>query len=187
MQGISRLIAGDSIDFNTVLASYPASDGWTLKYRLVPLFSTPAQTPITLTASPYQTDDYRTQASPSETDGWAPGAYSWSSWVEQSGQRITIEQGQSLTIAPDPKTSLQGVDTRSDNAIALADAELALRQWNPTRKSFRIGEREVEFNSMAEIVQKINFLRNEVAREQALQAGVAYTGRRRRLLVRLGR
>jgi hypothetical protein len=65
MQGITKLIAGDSLDFTTSVASYPATDGWTLKYVLAPRFTTPAQSPITLTAATYEVTGYRVQVGPS--------------------------------------------------------------------------------------------------------------------------
>ena len=46
---LQEIIAGDTLDFSVTVPDYPATDGWTLKYRLTPQFSTPTQAPIVLT------------------------------------------------------------------------------------------------------------------------------------------
>jgi hypothetical protein len=33
---LSTLIVGDTLDFTDQVPLYPATDGWTLKYRLIP-------------------------------------------------------------------------------------------------------------------------------------------------------
>lgn len=188
MQGISKLIAGDSLDFTTDVASYPASDGWTLKYRLVPRFESPAQAPITLTASTYETDRYRVQAGPSETADWATGAYGWASWVEQSGQRITLEQGGELTVAPDPAEAAQGTDVRSDAQIALANVRAVIRgvaSKNVLR--YTINGRSLEHYSIPDLLQLEAKLVNDVKAESNLAAMLAGQASRRKVFVRMGR
>ena len=39
--GLEKLVAGDTLDFTDTVPDYPPADGWTLKYRLIPQFSTP--------------------------------------------------------------------------------------------------------------------------------------------------
>lgn len=182
MQGITKLIAGDSLDFTTEVADYPATDGWTLKYRLTPRFTTPAQAAITLTATTYQTTGYRVQAGPSET-GWEAGAYSWASWVEKSGARVTLEQGAELTVAPDPTAMAAGTDLRSDAVKALAAAKGALAAFtasNGAVEEYTINGRRMKFRAAADIVALISHLQGEVVREQraaAIAAGQANPGR----------
>jgi hypothetical protein len=43
-------VAGDTLDMQVTVPDYPSTDGWTLKYRLTPRFSTPTQAPIDITA-----------------------------------------------------------------------------------------------------------------------------------------
>jgi hypothetical protein len=109
---LDQVIAGDTLDFTDEAAEYPASDGWTLKYRLVPEFTSPAQTPITLTALTYETTRYRVQESSTNTAAWKSGFYSWARWVEKSGQRVSLGQGR-LEVLPDPAQMAAGVDRRS--------------------------------------------------------------------------
>jgi hypothetical protein len=64
-----ELIGGDTLDFTDSVPEYPASDGWTLKYRLTPRFASPVQAPITITASTFEVTDYRTQVTASQRHG----------------------------------------------------------------------------------------------------------------------
>ena len=91
MHGLTKIISGDSVDFTTSVAAYPATDSWALSYRLVPRFATPVQAAITLTATTYEVSSYRVQVAPSTSATWAAGAYSWASYVSKAGQRITLE------------------------------------------------------------------------------------------------
>lgn len=189
MQGITKLIAGDSLDFNTEVADYPATDGWTLKYRLTPRFTTPAQAAITLTAATYQTTGYRVQAGPSET-AWEAGVYSWASWVEKTGSRVTLEQGAELTVAPDPTTMAVGTDQRSDAVKALASAKAALTAYtasNGAVEEYAINGRRMRFRAAGDIVALISHLQGEVLREQRAAAHLAGQANPSRFGVRLAR
>ena len=189
MQGISKLIAGDSLDFTTEVADYPATDGWTLKYRLTPRFTTPAQAAITLTAATYQTTGYRVQAGPSET-AWEPGAYSYVSWVEKTGSRVTVERGGELTVAPDSATMAVGTDQRSDAVKALASAKAALTAYtasNGAVEEYAINGRRMRFRAAGDIVALISHLQGEVLREQRTAAHLAGQANPSRFGVRLAR
>lgn len=175
MQGITKLIAGDSLDFVTAVAAYPASDGWTLSYRLVPRFATPTQAPITLTATTYQVSDYRVQETPATSAAWAAGAYGWASYVSKSGQRITLEQAGELTIAPDPGAIVQGIDTRSDAQIGLDNVRAVLRgRASDGVLSYTINGRSLQRYGVAELLLLESKLAADVSRETraaALAAG----------------
>lgn len=190
MQGITKLIAGDSLDFATTVAEYPATDGWVLKYVLVPRFTTPAQAAITLTATTYETSRYRVQVTPATTADWEPGAYSWSSYVEQTGKRVTLEQGAELTVAPDPTTMAVGTDLRSDAAKALASAEAALVSYtasNGAVQEYAINGRRMTFRSADDITALIKHLQGKVVREQRAAAHLAGHANPSRFGVRLAR
>jgi hypothetical protein len=190
MQGLTKLIAGDSLAFTTTVPDYPATDGWTLKFRLIPRFTSPVQAPITLTATTYETTGYRVDVGASTTSGWAPGAYSWASWVEQTGQRVTVEQGGELTVAPDPGAAAQGTDVRSDSQRALDNARTALAaytQSNGNVAEYEIAGRRMRFSSAADIVKLINHLQGEVVRERRAASIAAGLGNPSRIGVRLSR
>jgi hypothetical protein len=118
MSMVDSLIAGDTIDFTDVVADYPATAAWVLKYRLVPRFTTPVQAPVELTATTVNTTDYRVQATPTATAAWTPGAYNWFRWVEKAGERQSLGSG-SLTVQVNPATVAQGADIRSQAEAAL--------------------------------------------------------------------
>lgn len=176
MQGLTKLIAGDSLDFQTSVADYPASDGWTLKYRLVPRFTTPAQAAVTITAATYEVDGYRVELGPSDT-AWEPGAYSWASWVEKTGSRVTLEQGGELTVTPNPATAAAGTDVRSSAEQALAAVRaLILGKATTGQAEYTINGRSLKSYPMADLLALQSSLQAEVARERrsaALAAGQA--------------
>lgn len=190
MQGITKLIAGDSLDFATDVAAYPATDGWVLSYVLVPRFTSPAQAAITLTATTYEVSRYRVQVDADDTADWAAGAYSWASFVSQTGQRITLEQGGELTIAPNPASMAAGTDLRSDAVKALAAAKAALAAFtssNGAVEEYTINGRRMKFRAAADIVALISHLQGEVVREQRAAAIAAGLANPSRLGVRLAR
>lgn len=163
------IIAGDTLDFTVSVDAYPATDGWTLKYRLTPRFTTPAQAPIVLTASAVG-PDYQIQVAPATTAAWMPGNYAWARWVEKVGARQSLEEGQPLIIRADPATTAQGYDGRSQAAKAVDDLEAAMATFHSTGgrvKSYAIGSRQMEFESMQEIQNLLTFWRNKLTTEEA--------------------
>src|SRR5690242_13109102 len=87
---LPELVAGDTLEFLTTISDYPPADGWTFKIRLRPISGAADEIDLTATTSG---TDYLIQVAPSITVDWTPGDYSWSSWVEKSGARYTIESG----------------------------------------------------------------------------------------------
>lgn len=166
---IDELIAGDTLDFLDSVPEYPPADGWTLKYRLVPRFTTPTQLPITLTATTAGTD-YRVQEAAGVTTDWKPGAYTWARWVEKAGPiRQSLGEGQ-LEIKSNPATVAQGFDGRSQAAKAVDDLEAAMATFNATSgrvKRYAIGSRQMEFETSDEIKSMLTFWRNKLTVEEA--------------------
>lgn len=157
------LVAGDSLSFLTAVPDYLASDGWVLKFRLVPRTATNA--PIEL-ASVAEGDDHRTQVSAATTANWAPDSYGWAAWVEKGAEKYTVKSGQ-IVVTPNPRTAAAGLDTRSLARKALDDAKAAFAAWSPTKRRYRIGDREMEFSSTAEVLRVISYWQMEVNREAA--------------------
>ena len=170
----STLYAGDSFSAVERSASHPASEGWTLHLRLAAL--TPGNTVVTLD-SVAEGAVHRFAAAASVTAEWAPDRYSWVAWATRGDERVTLDSG-SLEIKPDPRSMAAGHDTRSAAVRALADARTAFYAWDPTRKRYKIGGREMEFNSAADILVKINQLEREVEREALLSGKAARQPRR---------
>lgn len=153
---VEKHIAGDTLamsgDDAISVPEYPASDGWTLKYRLTPQFSTPTQAPIELTAvTNADGERYDITAAPAVTALWKPGSYQWSRWVEKSGARQTLDHavGQ-LDVLPDPAASAQGDDARSHarKMLEAIEAVLESRATSTQREmvAYTIGSRSIEFD-----------------------------------------
>jgi hypothetical protein len=188
MHGIQKLIAGDSLDFVTSVEKYPATDGWSLKYRLVPRFTAPAQAPITITATVHDVTAYRVQVGPTVTQAWAAGRYSWASWVEQAGQRITLEQGGELTVAPDPGAAGQGTDVRTSAEQALeAVSAMLLGKATTGVESYTIAGRTLKSYALSELLMLQTRLQAEVIREKRAAAIAAGLRNPRHIGVRLDR
>jgi hypothetical protein len=159
-----QLIAGDSLNFTTSAPDYPASQGWLLRYRLIPRGT---GAPIEFNALA-EGDIYRVQQPASATTNWAAGEYSWAAWVEKGAEKYTVDQGQ-ITIRPDPRTVTAGYDGRSVAQKALEDAKAAFAAFtasNGTKRKYRIGEREMEFRSTEEIIQQIHYWEGQVRVEE---------------------
>jgi hypothetical protein len=192
--GLDRLVAGDTLDFVDTIPDYPPADGWTLKYRLTPRFTTPAQTPITLTATTSGTD-YRIQASPATTAAWSPGIYAWARWVEKGGARQTLDPlVPGLELLADPSTAAQGYDPRTPARAALDAANAGLAAYGTSAFSnvveYSIAGRSMRFREFRDQNDFLDFrsqLQFEVWSEDARTAMAAGKPNPRQIRVRMAR
>lgn len=174
-----ELVAGDTLRFTVALPDFSALDGWRLKLLLAP--QSGAASAITVTAG-VSGADHVLLLPASQTADLAPGPWTWTPWVERSisGDEPLEVRSLSvwpLTVRPNPRTVTGAQDGRSVASKALEDARSAFAQYSATRgtiSKYRIGEREMQFNSAADIIKTIRFWEMEVAKEE--QAA----GRRRR-------
>ena len=161
-----ELIAGDTLDFLDSVPEYPPADGWTLKYQLIPRFTSPVQAAITLTAST-SGSDYRVQAAAAVTATWAPGAYTWARWVEKAGPiRQSLGSGQ-LTVKQDPSTAAQGYDSRSHVRKQLDQIEAAIEALQLGVQAYTISTRSFTSRDLPELLDTRDRYRREVAQEDA--------------------
>lgn len=168
------IVAGDTLSFTTALPAYPAGDGWTLKFKLIPRASGSV---ITITASA-DGDLYEVAVAASTTASWAAGEYSWAAYVELSGERYTVDGwtsvdgryrgGASLAIKPDP-----GVITAFDNrssARKVLDGLLTLYESHASGQGlvaeYSIAGRTMKFRTTADLVEQIRYWQAEVAKEE---------------------
>lgn len=179
MSAPNRFYAGDTLEFGFNVPQFPPADGWTLKLRLTPRFTSPTQAPILLTAASNAAIDgtgydYVIQVAAGTTADWKAGAYGWASWVEKEGARQVLEGSQfsgETTALPDPATAAAGADTRSQACKALDDALAAMAAWTPTYREHTIGDRTVKFNSMDDVRALVTFWQARVDAETAAQRG----------------
>jgi hypothetical protein len=161
---LEELIAGDTLDFLDTVDEYPPADGWTLKYQLIPRFTTPAQSPITITATTSGTD-YRVQAAAGVTAGWKPGAYTWARWVEKAGPiRQSLGEGQ-IVVKTDPAAAAQGYDGRSHARKMLDQINAAFEAFQVGVKSYTIGSRQMTKQDIPEMLTLRDRYTAEVASE----------------------
>jgi uncharacterized protein involved in type VI secretion and phage assembly len=186
MSMVDSLIAGDTLDFTDVVADYPATAAWVLKYRLVPRFTTPVQAPVEITATTVNTTDYRVQATPTATAAWTPGTYNWFRWVEKAGERQSLGSG-SLTVQVNPATVAQGADIRSQAERAIDDLRTAYAAFDGTRSEFSIAGRSIKFATRAEIVRQLSYWSVQLKRERRASAMAAGLPDPSILYVRSGR
>jgi hypothetical protein len=182
------LTVGDTLDFTTSVPGYPASSGYTLKYRVIPRTSGAA---ILLTATAVD-DDYRVQYPPAVTATWAAGEYTWSAWIEKSGERYSVDSG-IVTLKVDPAV-VAAYDGRTPARAALDAANAALAGYGNEAFShvsgYTIGNRSMQFREFRDQGDFLAFrsqLKAEVWREDAAVAMAAGLPNPRQIRVRFSR
>jgi hypothetical protein len=181
----SEIVAGDTLDFLTSVSGYPATDGWTLAFRLVPRDAGNSVIEWDATA---EGSDYRSQRGTGETATWDAGEYAWTSWVEKTGARHVVEQG-TVTIKPNPATLAAGTDTRTTAARMVADLEAALVSYassNGMVAEYAIAGRSMKFRDKAEIIKDLSYWKAQLFNEEEAERLRQGLGSRRRVYVRFG-
>ena len=164
----SEIIVGDTLDFETEVPDYPATDSWTLKFRLVPRGT---GTAIAITcATAADGVSYRAQVALATTAAWTAGEYTWNSWVEKSGARYTVESGQ-VTLLPDPGITTAPFDNRSHARKVLAAIEAVIEgRASQDQQEYTIGDRSLKRMPIADLLkfraQYAAFVNNEDAADK---------------------
>jgi hypothetical protein len=161
------IVAGDTTRWSDSLPAYPASAGWVLKHRLAPLGT---GAPVDVVATP-DGDDFTTTLAASVTGGMGVGQWTLASWVENGAEVFTIAT-RVVDVKRNPRDMGAGTDGRSPARRALDDARAAFYAFDPTRRRYKIGEREFEFHNTGEILLKIRELEN-IVRAEDEAAGIA--------------
>lgn len=181
----SALVVGDTLNFATLVADYLPSDGWTLKFRLIPRA---AGSPIDITTTQDSDDStlHRAQVAASTTAVWMAGEYSWASWVEKATEKYSVSGG-STTLKPDPRV-VAILDSRSTARTALDNVRAVISgRASSGVLSYRIGERQLQNYSMAELLQLESKLVADVKREEQCEALAIGAPSRRRVFARVAR
>ena len=164
---LKELVRGDTLEFRTSVPEYPPSQGWLLRYRLVPRAG--GQAVLIEAASEPDADCYVVQVQPAITANWVEGAYGWASWVEKAGARQTLERGGDFRVLPDPAQVAPGTDLRTDAERALAECEAALLQFSTSGgrvKSYAIAGRQMEFETSADLQALVRYWKQRVYDER---------------------
>ena len=115
-----QMQAGDTLSWRVTLADYPASQGWALAYRLVPMSGA---TPITFSATS-SGNDHVISIAAATSAAWAAGAYTLIGTVTKAAERYSVYQA-SHTVLPNLAVST-GYDARSHARKMLTAIEAAL-------------------------------------------------------------
>lgn len=159
--------AGDSASWTRELPEHSAADGWTLSYRL--LFATAAAVSITSTGSG---TSFSVSLTSAQTANWPAGQATLVVYAEKGTDRVTFES-QPLSILPNLATA-SNFDNRSANAVALANLKAALASivagGNVGMISVQMGDRQMQFRTVKDLTDLIDYYEREVAKERAANA-----------------
>lgn len=167
--------AGDTVAWVKALPDYPASQ-WTLSYRLINGASR-----YDITAAP-EGDAYRISLAAAVTATYAPGGYTWISWVSKGAERYSIDAG-SIEVLPDiAAVSAPGLDLRTParKVLDLIDAAMLEHGSRAWTQEYSIAGRQMRFVSMSDFMSYRSKLQQEVTAEEMAAGG----RRRNRLRVR---
>lgn len=158
----AEIVAGDTLRFKISLADYLASDGWTLSYSLR---NAANHYDFSGTADGA---DHLVEVVASDTATWAPGDYQYAGYVASGAQRHTVRRG-TLKIVGD-FSNLVPHEFRSRAAKAVDDLKDALATFKATGgrvRRYSIAGRDVEFESLGEMLKLLSFWERELANETA--------------------
>ncbi len=172
-----EILAGDTLQWKKALPDYPASSGFTLKYRLI---NAAGKIDLVSTADG---DDHLISVSATLSAAYPAGTYMWISFVEKGSpadpeadppvqdtlERHTIAQG---TIDVKPSLAIQsgGLDIRS-HAKKVLDALEAVIEGRASRSDleYAIGDKRFSNMSHADLIKARSFYREEYRRELAAE------------------
>lgn len=115
----ARIRAGDTVTWRKSLADYPATDGWTLYYRLI---NSAGKFDITCTADGA---DHLVEVSKTTSATYTAGDYSLIAWVANATERITLDPMR-ITVLPNVAAEATGYETRSQAKQMLDAIDAAL-------------------------------------------------------------
>lgn len=181
MHTIDNIVtAGATLDFRTTVPDYPASAGWTLKYRLAPRAA--GGTAIDISATP-SGDDYLVQVSKSTTQTWVPGFYTAVSWVEKGSELYPVGARVEVEILARPDNLAAGTDGRSSAQKAL-DAITAVLENRATidQQEYAIAGRQLKRMTVADLILLQQRFESQVQKERDAEKQLAYAGFRPRMI-----
>lgn len=176
----ARIVAGDSVSWTRSVPDYPATDGWTLRYRLI---NADQKYDVAAAASGA---DYLVTVAAAVTAGWAAGDYSWQAYVDGvSSERHTVAEG-SITIQPDLAAQAAGYDARTHAQKTLAAIEAWLLNHDAAVASYQIAGRSMAYIPTPELLRLRDKLRAEVRAELAAERVARGLDAGNRLYTRFG-
>jgi hypothetical protein len=162
-----NISAGDSAQWLVSIADYPASDGWTLKYKLI---NSTNQYDIVSIASDA---DHLINLLAATTNAYVAGQYELVAFVTKALERITLETG-AFVIAPNLAGASTGIDSRSaaQKCLDALDTALATYGNKAYTQEYEIAGRRMKFTNLSDFMSARSKLQAEVARESARKSGI---------------
>jgi len=174
--------AGDTLYQLFTLADYPASEGWSLQFRLMDQAGVAPVITFTCAASG---DDHLASVAAATTANWAPGTYTVAAFAVNGSQRFTVAAlCGSVVIGANLGTATVGVDGRSEARIALEAIRAKLKgKATDGMLRYRINDRELQSYSVIELMRLERFWSNQVALEDRAAGLENPRGQARRIRV----
>lgn len=171
------LRAGDSASWSRTLPDYPASDGWTLAYRIIPPSGDPVEIPTTGSGDTHDV----ALVSGATANLPAGNCLLVGILTKAGGQQVTLYHG-SITILPN-LAALSSYDARSQARQALDKLReiyaAAQASGNALLAEYEIAGRRVKYKDTAQVLQQIRYFEQQVAAEDAAAALMNGTSRGR--------
>jgi hypothetical protein len=111
----STIVAGDSVAWTKTITSYAG----TLNYSLQ-IFGS-SDPPILFAATPPGGPNFSISLAPGVTANWAPGRYTWTSYIDDGTNRHAIDTGEMVVLA-NPAIAVAG--THATRTLAIIEAAL---------------------------------------------------------------
>lgn len=156
----SVIVAGDTLTWMRSLPDTPPAT-WTLKYRLI---NAAGKFDITAATSG---NDFLVSVSAATSASYTAGDYTWTAWVEKTGERVTVGQG-TLTIKPNI-AALTTLDARTEAAVIVDQLMTAYTTYTASNghvAEYEIAGRRMKYRSAAEILTQLNFWEARVRAEK---------------------
>jgi hypothetical protein len=155
----TELRAGDSWQWDTVLDSYPPSEGWTLTYY----FQGPAEVLPAEASTASAGDYYEVRELPAVSEAYTPGTYTWEARVSDGTDTHTVAIGVVRVVSNLEAAAPQ--KTHGERCLEAVEAALEGRVTADTQ-SFQINGRVTAQIPVKELLELRGHFRSEVWRER---------------------
>ncbi len=159
-----RIICGDTLDFVTTFAGYPAAT-WTCTYYFIPRTAGPGAAFSVVCTAGTEANEHRCAAAATTTGAWTPAEYSWSARMASGAEVYEVDRG-TVTLLPNLAlaTAYDGRST-ARQALDAVEAIIANRA-TLDQMEYTIGNRSLKRMTPSELYVLRSNLRVDVIREE---------------------
>ena len=178
-----RIVCGDTLDFATTFAGYPAAT-WTCTYYFLPRTAGSGAAFSVICTAGTEAEAHRCAAAAATTALWTPAEYSWTARMSSGAEVYEVDRG-TVTLAANPATAAS-YDGRSHARKAL-DAIEAVLEGRATldQEEYTIGGRSLKRTPVEQLIRFRQRYKQEVVGEDAAARIAAGLGGGRKIQVRL--